>query len=74
MLRRCPHHRLPKWLQVQTFYNGLGYSTRTLIDVATSGALMRKTYDKAYELLKEIASNAYQWPVERATLKKVFNV
>lgn len=23
LLRRCPHHGLPKWIQVQTFYNGL---------------------------------------------------
>ena len=23
LLRKCPHHGLPVWLQVQTFYNGL---------------------------------------------------
>ncbi|KAK5844687.1 hypothetical protein PVK06_000828 [Gossypium arboreum] len=27
LLRRCPHHGLPLWLQVQTFYNGLNPST-----------------------------------------------
>ena len=31
MLRKCPHHGLHKWLQMQTFYNGLGYTTRTMI-------------------------------------------
>ncbi|KAK5836214.1 hypothetical protein PVK06_011975 [Gossypium arboreum] len=28
LLRRCPHHGLPLWLQVQTFYNGVNPSTR----------------------------------------------
>ena len=39
LLRKCPHHGLPKWLQVQTFYNGLCSGTRTTIDVAAGGAL-----------------------------------
>ena len=28
LLRRCLHHGLPTWLQVQTFYNGLNHGTR----------------------------------------------
>ncbi|KAK5839325.1 hypothetical protein PVK06_008102 [Gossypium arboreum] len=28
LLRRCPHHGLLLWLQVQTFYNGLNPSNR----------------------------------------------
>ncbi|KAF7823643.1 uncharacterized protein G2W53_021787 [Senna tora] len=40
LLRKCPHHRLPKWLQVQTFYNGLSSEIRMSIDAATDGALM----------------------------------
>ncbi|KAJ4712782.1 Bifunctional inhibitor/lipid-transfer protein/seed storage 2S albumin superfamily protein [Melia azedarach] len=62
MMRRCPYHGLPKWLQVQTFYNGLGASTKTLVDAATGGALMSKSIDEAYELLEEMARNAFQWP------------
>lgn len=34
LLRKYPHHGLPVWLQVQTFYNGSGSNTRTMIDVA----------------------------------------
>ncbi|KAF7824295.1 uncharacterized protein G2W53_022439 [Senna tora] len=34
LLRKCPHHGLPKWLQVQTFYNGLSSGIRTSIDAA----------------------------------------
>lgn len=31
LLKKCPHHGLPKWLQVQTFYNGLSFSFRITI-------------------------------------------
>lgn len=67
MLRRCPHHGLSTWLQVQTFYIGLCCPTRTMIDAATGGALMSKTHDEAYTLLEEMASNNYQWPSDRST-------
>jgi len=42
LLRRCPHHGLPKWLVVQTFYNGLNHNTRITIDAVVGGALMGK--------------------------------
>ncbi|PON51070.1 hypothetical protein PanWU01x14_219280 [Parasponia andersonii] len=74
MLRWCPHHRLPKWLQLQTFYNGLSGSTRTLVDAAAGGSLMEKTEEAAYELLEEMAANAYQLPIERSTPKKAYGV
>lgn len=46
LLRRCPHHGLPIWLQVQTFYNGLSATTRTMIDAVAGGTLMGKTPKK----------------------------
>ena len=70
LLRRCPHHGLTKWMQVQNFYKGLGGSTRTLIDVVAGGAFMGKTQDEAYKILEEMAMNNYQWPSERTVLKK----
>ena len=71
LLRKCPHHGLPVWLQVHTFYNGLGSNTRTMIDVATGGMLMGKTPEAAYELLEEMASNNYQWTSERSMPRKI---
>ena len=61
LLRRCPHHRLTRWMQVHTFYNGLINSTRTIIDASTGGALMKKTTDKASEILEDTATNSNQW-------------
>ena len=40
--RKCPHHNIPQWLQVQTFYNGLTNSLRSTIDAAAGGASMNK--------------------------------
>ena len=70
LLRRCSHHRLTKWMQVHTFYNGLRDSARTIIDASTGGALMKKTIDQAYEILEDTATNTNQWPRGRSTPKK----
>ena len=67
LLRKCPHHRLTRWMQVHTFYNGLRNATRTVIDALAGGALMKKTTDQAYEILEDAATNTNQWPREKTT-------
>ena len=57
LLRRCPHHKLTRWMQVHKFYNGLSDSARTIIDASAGGALMKKTTDQAYEILEDTATN-----------------
>src|SRR5262249_31434778 len=70
LLRRCPHHGLPTWLQVQTFYNGLNHGHKAMIDAAVGGTLNNKTPEAAYELIDEMAPNSYQWKVDRTATKK----
>ena len=67
LLRRCPYHRLTKWMQVHTFYNGLSASARTIINASASGALMKKTTNQAYEILEDTATNTNHWPRDRLT-------
>ena len=67
LLRRCPHHRLTRWMQVHTFYNGLRDATRTIIDASAGCALMKKTMDQAYEILEDTATSSNQWPRDRIT-------
>ncbi|KAL5557920.1 hypothetical protein UlMin_034131 [Ulmus minor] len=43
LLRKCPHHGLPLWMQVQTFYNGLLSNTQTMVDAASGGAFFNKS-------------------------------
>ena len=70
LLRKCPHHRLTRWMQVHAFYNGLRNATRTVIDASTGGSLMKKTTDQAYEILEDVATNTNQWPREKTTSVK----
>jgi len=42
---QCPHHRVPDWLLIQTFYNGLERSVKISVDAATGGALMGKSIE-----------------------------
>ena len=44
LLRRYPHHRLTRWMQVRTFYNGLRNVTRTLIDASARGWINEENY------------------------------
>jgi len=57
--RQCPHHAVPDWLLIQTFYNGLEQSVKISIDAATGGALMGNSIEAAKALLEEMASNNY---------------
>ena len=57
ILRRCPHHAIPEWLQIQIFYNGLNMVTRSMVDAATRGTFNNKSPDEAYELLEVMANN-----------------
>ena len=70
LLRKCPHHRLTRWMQVHTFYNGLRNATRTVIDASAGGALMKKTTDQAYEILEAAATNTNQCPRDKTTSVK----
>ncbi|GKU89688.1 hypothetical protein SLEP1_g3794 [Rubroshorea leprosula] len=70
LLRKCPHHGLPIWLQVHTFYNGLFPNNRTMLDAAAGGSLMSKHADEGYNLIEEMASNSYQWGSEKWGLER----
>ena len=54
-------------MQVHTFYNSLSDATRTVIDASARGALMKKTMDRAYEILEDTTTNSNQWPRDRLT-------
>ena len=70
LLKRCPHHRFTRWMQVHTFYNGLSDSARTINDASAGGALMTKTIDQAYDTLEDTATNSNQWPRDRSAPRK----
>ncbi|KAL0401942.1 UNVERIFIED_CONTAM: hypothetical protein Slati_4224100 [Sesamum latifolium] len=65
MLRRCPHHELPVWRQVQTFYNGVTLVNRATIDAAAGGTIMKKLPSEVFNIIDEIATNLYSYGLER---------
>ncbi|KAG9458442.1 hypothetical protein H6P81_002950 [Aristolochia fimbriata] len=65
LLRKCPNHGIPRWMQMEIFYNGITVSTRSLVDAAAGGTMNKKTPNEVYELIEEMTSNMYQYPVER---------
>ncbi|KAL0451487.1 UNVERIFIED_CONTAM: hypothetical protein Slati_1126800 [Sesamum latifolium] len=66
MLRKCPHHGLPVWRQVQTFYNGVTLANRATIDAAAGGTIMKKLSSEAFNIIDEITNNLYSYGQERA--------
>ena len=38
-----------------------------MIDATIGGSLMRRTPDDAYQLLDDMANNAFNWQLERST-------
>ncbi|KAL5554822.1 hypothetical protein UlMin_042223 [Ulmus minor] len=68
--KKCPHHGIPIWLPVSTYYNGLVSNYRAMIDAAAGGSLMGKTPEDAHELLEIMAENNNQWHSERVTTKR----
>ena len=74
LLRRCPHHGLLTWLQVQAFYNGLNHATKQMIGVVVGGTLNSKTPKAIQELFEEMAMNNYQWHTSQAQLSESTHV
>ncbi|KAG9449960.1 hypothetical protein H6P81_009925 [Aristolochia fimbriata] len=73
LLRKCPNHGMPLWMQM-TFYNGITVSTRSLIDAATGGTMNKRTPHEVYELIEEMTSNMYQYPVDRSARGRVAGI
>ncbi|KAL0440159.1 UNVERIFIED_CONTAM: hypothetical protein Slati_2498900 [Sesamum latifolium] len=69
MLRKCPHHELLVWRQVQTFYNGVTLANRATIDAAAGGTIMKKLPSEAFNIIDEMATNLYSYGQERTGKK-----
>jgi len=54
LLRLYPHHNIQQWIVVQTFYDGITYAMRSMIDAAANGTLMSKTEEEAYNLIERM--------------------
>ena len=58
---QCPHHQIPDQLLIQYFYEGLMPTDRSIIDVASGGALVDKTPEVARQWISNVAANSKQF-------------
>ncbi|XP_021775703.1 uncharacterized protein LOC110739552 [Chenopodium quinoa] len=68
--RQCPHHGIPEWILMQTFYNGMTHEFRIYIDSASGGSLLTKNPTEAKELVEKMAANDNYHPGGQHTVKK----
>src|SRR3954463_12791040 len=75
LVKNCPTHGLTTWMVIQTFYVGLNFTLRNLLDSAAEGTFMSTTLGAATKLLDEMMLNYSQWHTKRSpTGKKVNSV
>ena len=75
LLRKCPHHEIPRWLQVNQFYNGLNSMSRAILDASARGLFLKKNEMEAYEILEDTTNNNTLWQSERLQpIKKVARI
>nr|KYP33011.1 hypothetical protein KK1_046191 [Cajanus cajan] len=54
----CPHHQISERLLLQYFYEGMNNMERSMIDVASGGALGDMTPVEARHMIEKMASNS----------------
>src|SRR3954465_15653710 len=75
LVKNCRTHGLTTWMVIQTFYAGLNFTSRNLLDSAAGRTFMSTTLGAATKLLDEMMLNYSQWHTERSpTGKKVNSV
>ncbi|RZC57951.1 hypothetical protein C5167_005246 [Papaver somniferum] len=61
LLSQCPHHGFDKMKLVQIIYDGLDYSTKTMVESMCAGEFTSKNVDAAFTFLEVIAEKSQQW-------------
>ncbi|KAI5658019.1 hypothetical protein M9H77_26812 [Catharanthus roseus] len=69
--RKCPHHSLDLGIHIQSFYNGISFRARQLINASAGGSTDNKTPQQEYDLIEQIAMNIYALGGQRAEPKTV---
>src|SRR3954469_8255016 len=64
LVKKFPTHGLTTWMVSQTFYAGLNFTSRNLLDLAAGGTFMSTTLGAATKLLDEMMTNYSQWHTE----------
>ncbi|XP_021768870.1 uncharacterized protein LOC110733165 [Chenopodium quinoa] len=58
---QCPHHGIPKYQLIHTFYGGLTPQGRTSLDAAAGGTIMNKGENEVECIIEEAAKHYDDW-------------
>ncbi|XP_009771790.1 uncharacterized protein [Nicotiana sylvestris] len=61
LLRDCPHHNQTNEVLAHTFIEGLHFETKIVVDVATGGQVLEKSFDEIYALLNKFSKSNPDW-------------
>ncbi|XP_020420177.1 uncharacterized protein LOC109949292 isoform X1 [Prunus persica] len=70
LLNSYPDHNIPEWHLMHTFYEGLLYLDRMIVDATSGGSLMDKTPKQARETFENVSDNSLQFNYRRSPPKK----
>jgi hypothetical protein len=73
MIKNCLTHGLTTWMIIQTFYAGLNFSSRNILDSAAGGTFMSITLGAATKLLDNMMVIFSEWHTERTPQGKKVN-
>src|ERR1041385_197530 len=73
LVKKFPTHGLTTWMVIQTFYAGLKFTSRNLLDSAAGGTFMSTTLGASMKLLDEMMLNYSPWHTERSPTRKKVN-
>ncbi|XP_021729929.1 uncharacterized protein LOC110696908 [Chenopodium quinoa] len=69
--RKCPHHGLPLWMIIQSFYDGLTPTSRANLDNGAGGSLKKLPVEEAENMIEEVARHyAYRYDRRESQPKK----
>ncbi|XP_070054045.1 uncharacterized protein [Nicotiana tomentosiformis] len=61
LLRDCPHHNQTNEVLSHTFIEGLHPETKIVVDAATGGQVLEKSFDEIYALLNKFSKSNPNW-------------
>ena len=59
-MRSCPHHDVPQWQLVESFYEGLTEDQRNMVDASCGGAFLQKSAEEGWALFETLNENSIQ--------------
>jgi len=69
LLKKCPTHGLPEWMQIRLFYDGLTMYSRNMVDASAGGSLKKKTLSKARQLIERMSHTSSHFSSEKEVMR-----